>query len=81
MLEPSAGCRTKYCVPSATANELFPALNVVALAKDVSSLFPSVTVRNAAELAVAAAMFVVVWAKSKMSSPIQSEGILSEPEE
>jgi hypothetical protein len=50
------------------ANELFPALNVVALAKNASSLFQSVTVRNAAELAVAAAMFVVVWVKLKMSS-------------
>jgi hypothetical protein len=50
------------------ANERFPALNAMAAAKRTSWPFHSVTVKNAAELADAAAMLVVAWVKSKMSS-------------
>jgi hypothetical protein len=39
----------------------------VAVAKKPPSLFQSVIVKNAAELADVAAMFVVVWGKSKIS--------------
>src|SRR5271169_6882617 len=56
----------KHCVLNATAKEPLPVLHVVALAKNPSWVFQSATAKDAAELADAAAMFVVVRAKSNL---------------
>jgi hypothetical protein len=55
--------KQNICVLNATAKELSPVSNVMALAKNASSLFQSVTVRNVVEVADAAAMFVVALVK------------------
>lgn len=60
------GCRKKHYVLSATANERPPALHAVALAKNPSQVFHSVSAMNVAELADAAAIFVVVRVKSNL---------------
>jgi len=59
-------CRKKHYVLNATANERPPALHVVALAKNPRQVFQSVVATNAAQLADAAATFVVVRAKSNL---------------
>ena len=64
----------KHCVLSATANERPPASRVVALVKNPSLVFHSVTAKNAAELADTAAMFVVVRAKSNLEIPNGNQG-------
>ena len=61
----------KHCVLNATAKERLSALHVVALAKNPSQVFQSATVKNAAELGNAAAIFVVVQAKSIISRHVQ----------
>ena len=61
----------KHCVLNATAKERLSALHVVALAKNPSQGFQSATVKNAAELGNAAAIFVVVQAKSIISRHVQ----------
>src|SRR5262249_17168420 len=60
-------CQIKHCVLNATARERLPAQHVVALAKNPSQVFQLATLKNAAELAAAAARFAVVRAKSKIS--------------
>ena len=64
-------CQKKHCVLNATAKERLSALHVVALAKNPSQVFQSATVKNAAELGNAAAIFVVVQAKSIISRHVQ----------
>ena len=61
----------KHCVLNATAKERLSALHVVALAKNPPQVFQSATVKNAAELGNAAAIFVVVQAKSIISRHVQ----------
>ena len=63
----------KHCVLNATAKERLSALLVVALAKNPSQVFQSATVKNAAELGNAAAIFVVVQAKSIISRHVQKK--------
>ncbi len=59
-------CHKEHCVLSATANERPPALHVVALAKNSRQVFQLVVATNAAQLADAAATFVMVRAKSNL---------------
>jgi len=53
-----------YYVPNATGKERLPALHVLALAKNPSPISRLETVKNATEVADAAAMFVAAQARS-----------------